>query len=84
MNFKSENKMIIKAKVKSYTTNKHCCKKHKSLIEIMVIESVFGESYSAECLDCGNIVEGYRNVKNILVTNNPIITPFLLNSANFN
>jgi hypothetical protein len=76
--------MIIKAKVKCYSTKKHCCKQHKSLIEILVIESMFGESYSAECLDCGNIVEGYRNVKNILVTKNPIVTPFLLNSANFN
>lgn len=76
--------MLIKAKVKIYGTNKHCCKKHKSLIEIMVIESVFGESYYAKCSDCGNIVEGYRSVKNILVTNNPIITPFLLNSANLN
>lgn len=76
--------MYIKAKVKCYTTNKHCCKKHKSLIEIMVITSLLGESYSAECLDCGNIVEGYRKVRNILVTTNPIVTPYLLNKANFN
>lgn len=76
--------MITKVKVKPYTTNKHCCKKHKSLIEIMIIESVFGKSYSAQCFDCGNFIEGYRNVKNILVTTNPIITPFLFNSANFN
>jgi hypothetical protein len=84
MNFKSENKMIIKAKVKSYTTNKHCCKKHKSLIEIILIESIFGKSYSAECMDCGNLVVGYRKVNNLLVTTNPIITPYLLNRANFN
>jgi len=84
MNFKNENKMMIKSKVKIYGTNKHCCKKHKSLIEIMIIESIFGESYSAKCSDCGNIIEGYRNVKNLLVTNNPIVTPFLLNRANLN
>jgi hypothetical protein len=76
--------MKIQAKVKCYTTNKHCCKKHKSLIEIMVIESVLGDSYSAECMDCGNLIQGYRNVKNLLVTTNPLLTPFLLNKANQN
>ena len=74
----------IKAKVFSYTTNKFCCKKNKSLIEIIIIESIFGESYSAQCKDCHKTIEGYRKVRNLLVTTNPIITPYLMNKANFN
>ena len=76
--------MRIQAKVTSYTTNKVCCKQHKSLIEITMVECVLGESYSAQCTDCGNTIEGYRNVKNLLVTNNSLLTPFLLNKANQN
>jgi hypothetical protein len=76
--------MKIRAKVTSYTTNKVCCKQHKSLIEITMVECVLGESYSAQCSDCGNTIEGYRNVKNLLVTTNPLLTPFLLNKANQN
>lgn len=76
--------MRIEAKVTSYTTNKVCCKKHKSLIEVTLVECVLGESYSAQCTDCGKTVEGYRSVKNLLVTNNPILTPYLLNKANQN
>jgi hypothetical protein len=76
--------MRIEAKVTSYTTNKVCCKRHKSLIEITLVECVLGESYSAQCTDCGNTIEGYRNVKNLLVTTNPLLTPFLLNKANQN
>jgi hypothetical protein len=30
------------------------------------------------------IIEGARSVNNLLITNNPIITPYLLNKANFN
>ena len=76
--------MRIEAKVTSYTTNKVCCKQHKSLIEITMVECVLGESYCAQCSDCGNTIEGYRNVKNLLVTTNPLLTPFLLNKANQN
>lgn len=76
--------MKIKAKVTSYTTNKVCCKKHKSLIVITMVECILGESYSAQCSDYGNTIEGCRNVKNLLVTNNPLLTPFLLNKANQN
>jgi hypothetical protein len=76
--------MRIEAKVTSYTTNKVCCKKHKSLIQITRVECVLGESYSAKCYDCGKTIEGYRNVKNLLVTTNPLLTPFLLNKANQN
>ena len=76
--------MRIQAKVTSYTTNKVCCKQHKSLIEITTVECILGESYSAQCSDCGNTIEGYRNVKNLLVTTNPLLTPFLLNKANQN
>lgn len=76
--------MEIKIKIKSYTTNKYCCKKHKSIITITSFKSIFGESYLAECAECGNSVEGYRKVRNILVTNNPVVTPYLLNRANFN
>ena len=76
--------MRIQAKVTSYTTNKVCCKQHKSLIEITMVECVLGESYSAQCSDCGNTIEGYRNVKNLLVTTNPLLTPLLLNKANQN
>ena len=76
--------MRIEAKVTSYTTNKVCCKKHKSLIQITMVKCVLGESYSAQCYDCGKTIEGYRNVKNLLVTTNPLLTPFLLNKANQN
>jgi hypothetical protein len=76
--------MKIQAKVTSYTTNKVCCKRNKSLIEITIVECILGESYSAQCNDCGNTIEGYRNVKNLLVTTNPLLTPFLLNKANQN
>lgn len=74
----------MKAKVTSYTTNIVCCKKHKSLIEVTFVECVLGESYSAQCLDCGKTIEGYRNVKNLLLTTNPILTSYLLNKANQN
>ena len=74
----------IRAKIASYTTGKVCCKQHKSLIVITMVECVLGESYSAQCSDCGNTIEGYRNVKNLLVTTNPLLTPFLLNKANQN
>lgn len=74
----------IKAKITGYMTGKFCCKKHKSLIEIRIISCSLGESYSAHCTDCGNTIEGYRNVKNLLVTTNPLLTPFLLNKANHN
>ena len=76
--------MRIQAKVTSYTTNKVCCKQHKSLIEITMVECVLGESYSAQCSDCGNTIEGYRNVKNLLLTTNPLLTTFLLNKSNQN
>jgi len=76
--------MRIEAKVTSYTTNKVCCKKHKSLIVITMVECVLGESYSAQCSGCVNTIEDYRNVKNLLVTNNLLLTPFLLNKANQN
>jgi hypothetical protein len=76
--------MRIQAKVTSYTTNKVCCKKHKSLIEVTLVECILGESYSAQCTNCGKTVEGYRNVKNLLVTNNPLLTSYLLNKANQN
>jgi hypothetical protein len=76
--------MRIEAKVTSYTAKKVCCKQHKSLIEITIVECVLGESYSARCTDCGNTIEGYRNVKNLLVAKNPMLTPFLLNKANQN
>jgi hypothetical protein len=76
--------MKIKAKVASYMTNKVCCKRHKSLIKITLVECILGESYSAQCTDCGKTIEGYRNVKNLLVTNNPVATSYLLNKANFN
>jgi hypothetical protein len=76
--------MEIKFKVKRYTTGKSCCKENKSLIEITMLKSVLGESYSAQCLDCGNTIEGYRNVKNLLLTTNRLLTPFLLNKANQN
>ena len=76
--------MRIEAKVTSYTVKMVCCKQHKSLIEITILECIFGESYSAHCTDCGNTIEGYRNVKNLLVAKNTIITPFLLNKANQN
>lgn len=71
-------------KIKSYFTNKVCCKRHKSLIEITIIESRSKDSYSAQCADCGNTIGGFRNVKNLLVTTNPLLTPFLLNKANQN
>lgn len=76
--------MRIEAKVTGYTAKMFCCKQHKSLIEITIVECVLGESYSAHCTDCGNTIEGYRNVKNLLVTKNPMLTPFLLNKANQN
>lgn len=76
--------MKIEAKVTSYSTKKVCCKRDKSLIELTIVECVLGESYSARCSDCGNTIEGYRNVKNLLVATNPILTPFLLNKANQN
>jgi hypothetical protein len=76
--------MRIQATVTSYSTKKFCCKKHKSIIEFTVVECKLGQSYSARCSDCGNTIEGYRNVKNLLVATNPIITPFLLNKANQN
>jgi hypothetical protein len=71
-------------KITSYITNKVCCKHHKSLIEITIIESRSKDSYSAQCTDCGNTIGGFRNVKNLLVTKNPLLTPFLLNKANLN
>ena len=76
--------MKTQVKLASYTTKKVCCKQHKSLIEITIITCVLGESYTAQCLDCGNTIEGYRNVKNLLVTTNSLLTPFLLNKANQN
>ena len=76
--------MKIRARVTSYKSEKVCCKQHKSLIEITIVECALGESYSAQCTDCGNTIEGYRNVRNLLVTKNPLITPFLLNKANQN
>lgn len=76
--------MRIEAKVTSYTTNKVCCKKHKSLIQIKIVVCVLGVSYSAQCYDCGKTIEGYRNVKNLLVTTNPLLTSYLLNKANQN
>ena len=76
--------MNIRAKVTSYTAKKVCCKQHKSLIEITILECVLGESYSAHCTDCGNTIDGYRSVRNLLITKNPMLTPFLLNKANQN
>jgi hypothetical protein len=76
--------MKIDAKFTNYTTNKVCCQRHKSLIVVTILDCILGESYSAQCTDCGNTIEGYRNVKNLLVTTNPLITPFLLNKANQN
>jgi len=76
--------MKINAQVTSYTTKKFCCKLHKSLVQITIVECVLGESYSAQCNDCGNTIEGLRNVKNLLVTNKPFLTPFLINKANQN
>ena len=76
--------MRVKAKVESYQTKKFCCKRHKSLIKVTYVECVLGESFSAQCTDCGNTIEGARCVNNLLVTNNPVITPYLLNKANFN
>ena len=76
--------MKIEPKVTSCTTKKVCCKRHKSLIEITLIECVLGDFYSAQCTDCENTIEGWRNVKNLLVTTNPLLTPFLLNKANQN
>ena len=75
--------MRIEAKITSYA-NKFCCKKHKSLIQITIVECILGESYSAQCTDCEKTIEGYRNVKNLLVTTNPLLTPYLLNKANQN
>ena len=49
-----------------------------------MVECVLGESYSAQCSGCVNTIEDYRNVKNLLVTNNLLLTPFLLNKANQN
>lgn len=76
--------MKIQAKVSSYSEKKVCCKKRKSLIEFTIVECVLGISYSARCSDCGNTIEGYRNVKNLFVTTNPLLTPYLLNKANQN
>jgi hypothetical protein len=76
--------MKIQAKITSYTTNKTCCKRHKSLIVVTIIDYVLVESYSAQCNDCGKTIQNYRNVKNLLITNNPLLTPFLLNKANQN
>jgi hypothetical protein len=76
--------MRVKAKVTSYHTNKVCCKRHKSLIEVTYVECVLGESFSAKCTDCGNTIEGAINVNNLLVTNNRLLTPYLLNKANLN
>ena len=71
-------------KIKSYVTNKHCCQKHKSLVQITQIKNNFGVDYKAECEDCGNTVKGERAVRNLLVTTDPILTRFILNSANLN
>lgn len=76
--------MQIEVKATTYFTKKVCCKIHKSLIEITMVECILGETYYAKCTDCANTIEGYRNVKNLLVTNNPLLTPFLLNKANQN
>ena len=76
--------MKTKVKIKSYGTNKVCCKKHKSIIEVKIFHSDLGESYSAECTDCGNVITGLINVRNLLVTTNPVATSYLLNKANFN
>jgi|688.fasta_scaffold35632_17 hypothetical protein len=76
--------MRVKAKVTSYHTNKFCCKRHKSLIEVTYVECKLGESFSAQCMDCGNTIEGARNVNNLLVTDNRLLTPYLLNKANLN
>jgi hypothetical protein len=76
--------MKIKVKIEGYTTSKRCCQNHKSLIEVQMATSILGKEYFARCTDCGNSIQGYRNVKNLLVTTNPIITPYLLNKANQN
>ena len=75
-------KVILKAK--SYTTSKICCKSHKSLIQVTKIQSVLKKSYIAECMDCGSSISGHLNVRNLLITTNPILTSFLLNKANQN
>jgi hypothetical protein len=76
--------MKTEAKVLNYITDRVCCNSNDSLIKITFVKCVLGESYSAKCSGCGNTIEGYRNVKNILVATNPILTPFLLNKANQN
>jgi hypothetical protein len=76
--------MITNLKTKSFTTNKYCCKKHKSLIKVTRLDNDLNIQYRAECFDCGNTIVGYTVVRSLLVTRNPIITPFLLNQANQN
>ena len=67
-------------KTKTFSTGKFCCEKHKSIIQIKQESEIF----SAECFDCGNIIKGENNVRNLLITTNELATRHLMNSANQN
>jgi len=51
-------------KSKSYSTNKKCCKEHKSLISVKQIN----ESFETECNDCGKKIKGEKEVTTFLLS----------------
>jgi len=51
-------------KSKSYSTNKKCCKEHKSLISVKQIN----QSFETECNDCGKKTKGEKEVTAFLLS----------------
>ena len=51
-------------KKQSYNTSKFCCKNNKSIITVKKVE----HSFEATCNDCGNKIEGKKEVTKFLLS----------------
>ena len=76
--------MNLETTVTKYKIRKYCCKEHRSTINVTLIECILGEAIIAKCTDCKRTIEGSQNVTNLVVSDNPLITTYILNKANLN